>query len=279
MIFYRVNEGKICKADIIKYPDDTMKIDIKVSDIKKGDKVKFTWKYEEEGEIILLMYIVKNLKERFYGIEIELYLPYLPNARMDRVHSEYEVFTLKYFCGMINSLGFTKVTVLDVHSNVGTALLERGVNMIPKKYIDEVKNMSGFDSKNDYVFFPDEGSFKRYTELFADCCHIGFGIKKRDWATGKILGLDICGDNPSGRKVFIIDDICSYGGTVFHSAKKLKELGCGEIDVFFTHCENSIERGELLKGELIHRIYTTNSLCTLNETEKLIILDCLEEAD
>ena len=111
--------------------------------------------------------------------------------------------------------------------------------------------------------------------MFPDCKHTGFGIKKRDWSTGKILGLDIAGDSPKDRNVFIIDDICSYGGTVFHSAKKLKSMGCKNIDVFFTHCENSIEKGELLKGDLIHRIYTTNSLCTLNDTHKLFILDCL----
>lgn len=277
MIFYNINGGDMKKPEVIKYPDGTMKIDVEIPELKKCDRIKFTWKFEREDEIILLTYIVRNLKERFYGMETELYMPYLPNARMDRVHNEYEVFTLKYFCDMINSLGFTRTAVLDVHSSVGIALLERGINIHPKKYIDKVKNMSGFDSENDYVFFPDEGSFKRYAELFSDCKHIGFGIKKRDWATGKILGLDICGESPEGRKVFITDDICSYGGTVFHSAGKLKELQCGDIDVFFTHCENSIEKGELLKGGLIHRIYTTNSICTLNETEKLIILNCLEE--
>ena len=52
------------------------------------------------------------------------------------------------------------------------------------------------------------------------------GDKKRDWATGKILGLDVTGYPPKGGKVLMIDDICSYGGTMFYSAKKLKELGC-----------------------------------------------------
>ncbi|MBO5163401.1 MAG: ribose-phosphate pyrophosphokinase [Ruminococcus sp.] len=275
MILYSIN-GEAPKApETLNYPDGTLKINIKETDIKRA---VLTWRFETEGEFLLLAYMARNIRERFPKAEMELYLPYLPNARMDRVHSGDEVFTLKYFCGLINSLDFSKVTLLDVHSGVGSALLERCTNLSPKAYIEKAKELCGFDSKEDHVFFPDEGSCKRYTELFADCRHIGFGIKKRDWATGKIVGLDVWGESPNGRRIFIVDDICSYGGTVFHSAKKLKELGCGDIDVFFTHCENSIAEGELLKGELIHGIFTTNSLCTLKENKKLTVLDCLKGA-
>lgn len=67
-------------------------------------------------------------------------------------------------------------------------------------------------------------------------------------------------------KVLMIDDICSYGGTMFYSAKKLKELGAGDIDMYVSHCENSIldkERGHLFDDpELIHMVYTTDSIFT-----------------
>lgn len=276
MINLMLKSGEIIYPEIIRYPDGTFKIDLELSGVSQNDYFRFTWKYEKEEEMLILIYLVKNVQERFPHADTELYLPYLPNARMDRIHNDYEVFTLKYFCQMINSLGFSRVTVLDVHSSVGAALLDRCTNLSPEKYIREAIKSSGFDFINDYIFFPDEGSCKRYSGLFPECRHTGFGIKKRDWSTGKILGLDIAGDSPKDRNVFIVDDICSYGGTVFHSAKKLKSMGCKDIDVFFTHCENSIEKGELLKGDLIHRIYTTNSLCTLNDTHKLFILDCLK---
>lgn len=275
MILYSIN-GEAPKApEMLNYPDGTLKINVRETDIITA---AMTWRFENEGEFMLLSYMAQNIRERFPNAGISLYIPYLPNARMDRIHSNDEVFTLKYFCGLINSLNFSKVSLLDVHSPVSSALLQRCANLSPKSYINKAKELCGFDSKEDYVFFPDEGSCKRYSKLFADCRHTGFGIKKRDWASGKIIGLDVWGESPNGRRIFIVDDICSYGGTVFHSAKKLKELGCGDINVFFTHCENSIAEGELLKGELIHRIFTTNSLCTLKENQKLTVLDCLKGA-
>ena len=114
------------------------------------------------------------------------------------------------------------------------------------------------------MFYPDEGAGKRYSGMIP--LPYAFGIKKRDWKTGNILGLDVAGDveSISGKNILIVDDICSKGGTFFFSAKKLKELGAKNIYLHITHCENTIFEGQLLSGELIKRIYTTNSILTKN---------------
>ena len=65
-----------------------------------------------------------------------------------------------------------------------------------------------------------------------------------------------------GLLFLIVDDICSKGGTFYHSAKKLKELGAKNIYLYITHCENSILEGELINSDLITKIYTTDSIYT-----------------
>lgn len=260
---------------VINFPDGTFKIDIE----KPEGSVPWLiiWKYENEAELIQLIYITKHIRQQGFFAP-QLLMPYLPNARMDRVKADSEVFTLKWFCEVINSLKFECVNVLDVHSAVGEALLDNVLIESPEKYIAEAIEMSGINKDNDYIFFPDEGSCKRYSQFIPQFENVGFGIKKRDWKTGKIQGLDIHGADPKDKNVFIIDDICSYGGTVYHSALKLKEMGCKDIHAYFSHCEDSIAKGELFKGELIKGIYTTNSLCSLSEEEypKLHIMDCLK---
>ncbi len=259
--------------EINNYPDGTLRINVPEIMITDDSPVEIVWTYENESEFSILIYLTENLKEN-YRNPINLYMPYLPDARMDRIHCRNEVFTLKYFCKIINFLGFNKVRILDVHSSVGVALLDRCENVTPEKYINSAVEMSGIDRENDYIFFPDEGSCKRYSDMFRDFCHIGFGIKKRNWNDGKILGLDVFGESPENRNVLIVDDICSYGGTAYYSALKLKELGCSKIYLYFTHCENSIAKGELLKGDLIEHIYTTNSLLSLEAHDKITVLDC-----
>jgi ribose-phosphate pyrophosphokinase len=232
---------------------------------------KIFWFYENDEELVALMFLVKHL--RSHGIELlSLVMPYVPNARMDRVKNEDEVFTLKYFAEIINSLNFTEVLVMDTHSSVTDALINN------VRYIDHVPYIkNAIDDINDpnlMLFYPDQGSVKRYSDNVG--MEYAFGIKNRDWATGKILGLDVAGsvDKIKGRNVLIVDDICSRGGTFYHSAKKLKELGAAKIYLYITHCENTIFEGELLEGDLIDHIYTTDSILTKTH-EKITITNIL----
>ena len=254
------------------FPDGTL--NLKLPSGYSNISVDIRWKFDNNEELIILMYLVYHLRDK--GIaNINLIMHYLPNARMDRTKSFYEVFTLKYFCNIINSLNFNKVYVLDAHSNVGVALLNRVVNanplgLIMRAYADVTK----IENESPSIFYPDEGAMKRYSDLIRrNCC---FGIKNRDWETGRILGLDIQGnlDLIKDKNVLIIDDICSKGGTFYHSAKKLKGLGAKNIYLYVIHCEDTIFKGELLTNEnadLIKKIYTTDSLLTLRHDKIQIV--------
>ena len=122
------------------------------------------------------------------------------------------------------------------------------------------------------MFYPDSGAAKRYTEMIKK--PYAYGIKNRDWETGQIFGLDVIdnGIDLKGKTVLITDDICSKGGTFFHSAKKLKELGVGDIYLYVTHCENTILEGEVLTSGLIKKVFTTNSLFN-KEHEMITVFD------
>ena len=112
------------------------------------------------------------------------------------------------------------------------------------------------------IFYPDEGAMKRYAGMIQK--PYTFGYKDRNWETGEIKGLEVFGDiqNIKDKDILIVDDICSKGGTFYHSAKKLKELGANDIYLYVTHCENTILKGELLKSGLIKKVFTTNSIFT-----------------
>jgi ribose-phosphate pyrophosphokinase len=253
----------------ILFPDKTPLIKMRYSDFKYEGYLNIVWKYESEDELVTLIYLVKHLESK--GIySVRLIMPYIPNARMDRVKNDDEVFTLKYFCDVINWLEFDRVLVLDPHSYVSEGLINNIQTMSLKPYIK--KAISKIPNNGNIMFFyPDEGAMKRYSDLFK--APYAFGIKKRDWATGKIEGLDIVGevDRINGRDVLILDDICSKGGTAYYSALKLKELGANKIYLYVTHCENTIFEGELLEDDLIEKVFTTDSIFT-KEHEKIEVI-------
>lgn len=259
------------------FPDGTSLIKKSVSRNfeTKRPPVELTWIFENNEELVNLIFVTRHLQE--HGVnEIRLYMPYIPNARQDRVKSDEDVFTLKYFSEIINGLNFTSVMVLDPHSPVSEALINRLVVKSPEKYIDEAVHRiydihGGVSAEPLMAFFPDEGAMKRYAGMVG--MKYAFGIKKRNFATGKIEGLEIITPESSveGKRIIIIDDICSRGGTFYHSAKKLKELGAKEIYLYVTHCENTVLEGELIKSGLIEKIYTTESIFT-KENEKIEVL-------
>lgn len=250
------------RVDMDHFPDGTLLLKEKVTDNVPDGRhcAVITWNFESNEELLAVYFLTRHLQTA--GIEdITLDMPYIPNARQDRVKNPEDIFTLKYFAELINSLHFTKVRVLDAHSNVSLALLDRVEAVTPEPYIRRaMEKITQESGRAPLMFYPDEGAGKRYSNMMeGPYC---FGIKQRDWSTGKIKGLTIEGESElvAGSDVLIVDDICSYGGTFYHSARKLKELGAGKIYLFISHCEVSILEGEVLKGDLLERVYTTDSI-------------------
>ena len=239
------------------FPDGTFALQIQSTDlVAYGKTAKIIWKYEQESEAMALYYIVHHLRNHSVN-SITLFMPYCPNARMDRTHHKYEVFTLKCFADFINALGFSSVSILDPHSNVVPALIDRCRVLSPDMYIAQA--IEKINDPGLLLFYPDEGAMKRYSGMFR--IPYGFGIKRRCWESGKITGLDVvCDEKIEGKNVLIVDDICCRGGTFLHSAKALKEKGAKSVSVFCSHCEHTIFDGELLKTDFVDHVYTTDSI-------------------
>ena len=273
MIFIEERE-----VDINRFPDGTLllKEDI-VLNYSGLDEITLTWLYDDNEELVSLIFLVKHIRDS--GIkDINLKLPYIQNARQDRVKTNEDVFTLKYFADVINWLEFKSVEVLDPHSSVSEALINNIKVLSPEKYIlkaissieeeftinqstnGDLSSNQSDKSQNLLLFYPDEGAMKRYSGMIdRPFC---FGIKNRDWQTGKIKDLMVSGeiDLIKDASVLIVDDISSRGGTFYHSALKLKELGAKELYLYVTHAENTILEGNVLKGDLFKKVYTTESI-------------------
>ncbi len=234
------------------------------------------WVYENDEELVTIYFLTRHIQSTFTKKNpINLSMLYCPNARQDRVKSGEDVFTLKYFAEIINSLNFDNVYVADPHSNVACALFNnlRVVDMSIKLKAWDMKAKE----KGQYIYFPDEGAMKRYKDYFSLAKKI-YGVKERDWETGKILGLNVHDENGNkvsedevkGCSVLMVDDIISYGGTMYYSALKLKELGFKKIYAYATHTENSVldeEKGTFIKclnDRIVESLTTTDSIYSGN---------------
>lgn len=281
------------------YPDGTPRINLDVDDIPdftdgSTSYIHIRWKYENDAELMYLTMIKKHLDANLADVTYLLTMDYIPNGRMDRTKRDCEVFTLKYFCDVINSLNFSRVFILDAHSNVSVALLNNCINKSPKNFIqkaiDEIRNENikkevvtefsdikvsdtyenlVFDESKLVLYFPDYSAAKRYSDMFPQFRYC-YGEKKRDWDTGKILGIDIRtnGINLENKIVLVLDDLISYGGSIHYGVQELMNYKPEKVYAYATHCENSVldkEKGTLIKdleNNTVERLFTTDSLFT-----------------
>lgn len=243
-----------------RFPDGTLALKEMDFSLLSDNFVNWIdWMYDGDEEMFAIMSLVDLIRRNSQG-RIYLKMPYLPNARMDRIKTDTENFALKVFANWINGLGFDRIFVENVHSNVSNALVNNIVDSLPD---DDIKTITK-DYDFDVIFFPDEGACKRYKDM--DVIKelglpIAFGIKNRDWKTGEILNLDVVGADVKDKKVLIIDDICSKGFTFYYSGMKLRELGAFDVRLYVTHCEDTIRGGKILDTDVVSKVYTTDSIC------------------
>lgn len=208
------------------------------------------------GSRDLLMLCLVNDVLRAHGYsEVSCDVRYLLGARMDRAISTMEPFSLAVIARIINSCGFTKVRILDVHSEVATRLIRNSENVLPFGVVEQVQRTLNYP----VVVSPDKGARDRVRKLYPgiilECS------KTRDVTTGELKGFKIDGpwqnfrDGRGGHEALIIDDLCDGGGTFIGLSKILREAGAKKVFLFVTHAVMS--KGLKLEG--IDHIYTTDS--------------------
>jgi ribose-phosphate pyrophosphokinase len=230
---------------------------------------KIVFKFENDGDLIKLMFVKKYLEDKNLSASLKIF--YMPYSRMDRVEGN-SVFTLKYVSNFINSLDFVKVEVIEPHSNVTMALLNKSYATYPTiELLETVIQEIGFNKNEDYLFFPDVGAMGRYKNVN------GFkqlvAHKVRVFGTGEITSLDVMGKvDKTGFKALIVDDLSSYGGTFIASAAKLKEMGASEIYLLVGHAEESIYKGKIFdNNSYINKVFTTDSIVSKELNDKIKI--------
>lgn len=235
---------KLNKQEVVfgKFPNGETNLPLEDLFIRSYNRI--TWVYEGDEEFFKL-HVLKNwLDDQL--LKSSLTIMYMPHSRMDRASKEY-AFSLLTATKMVNSMGFDSIEVIEPHSDVTPALLNRcdSYEWCESK-LDQVIKETGADS----LFFPDGGAAKRYSSPLP----YAVGIKQRDFKTGEITSFDLVGD--VGTRVLIVDDLCSKGGTFIHSKKLLRreKVFCN-VSLLVAHCENTVFTGELFSH--IDMMYTS----------------------
>jgi ribose-phosphate pyrophosphokinase len=207
------------------FPDGTSQVWKLPSKLLDAYEVRIVWEFESEREIIDLL----SLRRLLYSHPMTLHMPYLPYARQDKKVSNKSTFNLEVLADLLNSMRFSEVTSLDIHSKRAARLIKNFRNVSPLKYYYKVHDKV----RPDLIVYPDLGASKRYKLLLPSILL----NKQRNPLTGELFispieapQLGVC------KTVMIVDDICDGGATFLAAARALRIAQPNlDIHLFVTH--------------------------------------------
>ena len=195
-------------------------------------------------------------------VDIELFIPYFPYSRQDRVCSDGEAFSLKIITDIFNNLNLKKIITYDVHSIVAGILLDKleeiNNHLAVRSFIEDCGLPR--ERRGIALICPDAGAVKKAHNLYHSLPHLFDTliycnkIRRQD---GSITIGDIK-SHIRDMDCVIVDDICDGGATFVELGKRLNDANVSGKYLFVSH--GIFSKGVKELNGYYDEIGTTNSI-------------------
>ena len=281
-------EGPGIKFKISRFPDGQQSVSLidYLPSYVPGAITEIKSRLNDFKDLELIICANQALKEAVANT-IRLYCPYFIGARSDRKFSEGTSNYLKTVISpIINSQNFDRVTIMDPHSDVLEACINKFYKLdntlvvkhaLSKIYPETIPGNSGnFYDKKEFIekavfVSPDAGALKKIYHVAAETGFDGevlvcskyrdiHGVLSKTHVPVRI--------DHYGKDIIIIDDICDGGRTFINIADEFKRIQperTGKIYLIITHGIFSAGLDELAKS--FDGIFCTNSVKDIKDSE------------
>lgn len=220
-------------------------------------------------ELIVPLFVVEAMQER-HEFRTTLVLPCVPGSRQDRLNPRGDaLFTLKSVANLVNARNFSKVVIVDPHSDVTPALIKNAQVWTAARIIQ------GFQaelSKYDGVIAPDGGAVRRASEVAALLeVPLFHGWKQRSLQDDSLSDFG-CEKLPPG-KYLVVDDLCDGGATFIGLADAALTFPDVKLDLYVTHGLFTKGTADLLTR--YGRIYTTDTVLSTSQHDCTVFPVCV----
>lgn len=187
-------------------------------------------------ELLLLQDAVRRLGAK----SITLVIPYFGYARQDRVFKPGEPESAKVMCQHLD-MNCDRVITVDIHKEAVLNYFNH-----PHKDLKAAPVIAEyFKGKGiDMVLSPDIGAAGR-AKMVGEVMGVPYDHLEKTRLSGTDVRIAPAKADVKGKKVLIVDDMISTGGTIIAAAYALREAGAAGISVACTHgvfVNNAIEK-------------------------------------
>ena len=251
-----INLNSQTGIQFVMFPDNQPHVNIQ--NIDEGEEVKVICSLTDSVKVMQLLQTANALNNLFAKKKI-LVIPYLMAARFDRLMQHGDSIDLKVIADLINSCGFEKVYLFDVHSEVASMLIKNSVSISNKQMVEQYQQTDAI------LICPDAGAAKKIGKYFdwnKNLKEIVYCNKNRNLATGQLTLEVLEPEECTDRNCVIIDDLCDGGATFLAIANQIKAK---HLSLIVTHGIFSKGFGAL--EEKFNEIIVSDSYCKNYESK------------
>ncbi len=246
-------KAKLANVEVRRFPDDECYVRID-EDLDGEDVflVQTTWPDKNIVELFLLQDAIRQ----FEISSLTTVAPYFGYARQDKQFKPGEPISARALARLIQMQTDEFITV-DVHSPFVIDWFDNVSAKNVPAYPSIGKHLKG--KGIELILSPDEGrveNAKRVADIVG--CEADFLVKER--INGETVEMTPKKLGVNGKKVAIVDDIISTGGTIAKAADQLRKQGAARISAVCTH-------GVFAKGGLDKLKAVCDEICSSDTIE------------
>jgi len=201
------------------------------------------------------MFLLQDAARRLGAKSITLVIPYFGYARQDKVFKPGEPESAKVMCRHLD-MNCDRVITIDIHKEI---ILDNF--RCPHKDLKAAPVIAEyFKGKNiDLVLSPDIGAAGR-AQIVGETMGLPYDHLEKTRFSGTEVRISPATVDCKGKRVLIVDDMISTGGTIIAASQALKDAGAAGVSVACTHglfVNNALER---FAGSTLDTILCCNTL-------------------
>lgn len=222
-------EVELGKTLIETFPDGEIGISILESVRGKDVFVVQSMAPHPNSYLMELLIFVDALK-RSSARSIIAVIPYFGYARQDRRGMGREPITAKLVADLLQRSGVTRILTMDLHTEQVQGFFDIPVDNLYARpmLVEAVRKL-----RPNQVVTPDVGSIKLAC-AFAEKLHIDFAVIDKRRVNANKVESALVGDVYQ-KRVLLVDDMCSTGGTLKKAALVCKRAGASAVFATVTH--------------------------------------------
>ena len=210
-----------------RFPDDELYIRV-LNDLSGEDVIIIQTTYPDSN--IVELFLLQNAAKEAGASNITVVIPYMGYARQDKKFESGEPISARAIASLI-SLQCDRAITVDPHKQHILDFFS-----IPAFSCSAIPDLAKYLKKKDIdmILAPDKGALDRAKQASKIIgCDFDYMEKTRiDGATVEIKPKNL---DAQDKKVAVIDDIISTGGTMAKSIRELKNQGADKVFVACTH--------------------------------------------